>query len=171
MILVEEKPPGSRNLAIATIVLGTMITTLANTITSIALPTMAHDLGASPSASIWVVNAYQLAVTVSLLPLASLGDIYGYRIVYLFGLALFTAASFCCGLADSLPLLVGFRVAQAVGAAGVMSVNSALLRFIFPPERLGVGMSVMTLTVAVLFRSRSVGRGRDSVRRDLAKVF
>ena len=142
-------PATPRALAIATIVLGTAISTLANTITSIALPTMAADLGATPSASIWIVNAYQLAVTVSLLPLASLGDIHGYRKVYLGGLALFTAASLCCGLADSLPVLVAFRVLQAIGAAGIMSVNSALLRFIFPPERLGAGMSVMTLTVAV----------------------
>jgi DHA2 family multidrug resistance protein-like MFS transporter len=149
MIRIGEQSHAARGLAIATIVLGTAISTLANTITSIALPTMAVDLGASPSASIWIVNSYQLAVTVSLLPLASLGDIYGYRIVYLSGLAVFTVASFFCGLADSLPLLVFFRVAQAVGAAGLMSVNSALLRFIFPPERLGAGMSVMTLTVAV----------------------
>ncbi len=144
-----ETRTASRTLAIATIVLGTAISTLANTITSIALPTMAHDLGASPSASIWIVNAYQLAVTISLLPLASLGDIYGYRIVYLLGLATFTVGSFACGFADSLPLLIVFRVIQAAGAAGLMSVNSALVRFVYPPERLGAGMSVMTLTVAV----------------------
>ena len=146
---IDEFRPASRGLAITTIALGTSISTLANTITSIALPTMAHDLGASPSSSIWIVNAYQLVVTVGLLPLASLGDIYGYRIVYLSGLCLFTFASFCCGLADSLPLLVACRAAQALGAAGIMSVNSALVRLVFPPERLGAGMSVMTLTVAV----------------------
>ena len=146
---IDKLRPASRGLAITTIALGTSISTLANTITSIALPTMANDLGASPSSSIWIVNAYQLVVTVSLLPLASLGDIYGYRIVYLSGLSLFTLASFCCGLADTLPLLVAFRAAQALGAAGIMSVNSALVRLVFPPERLGAGMSVMTLTVAV----------------------
>ena len=158
MSRTDTRPPASadpasrgtsRGLAIATIVLGTMISTLANSITSIALPAMAAELGASPSASIWIVNAYQLAVTVSLLPLASLGDIHGYRVVYLWGLALFTAASLGCGLAGSLPVLILFRVLQAVGAAGLMSVNSALLRYIFPPERLGAGMSIMTLTVAV----------------------
>ena len=145
--MTDARP--SRALAIATIVLGTAISTLANTIVSIALPTMAADLGASPSASIWIANGYQLAVTVSLLPLSSLGDIYGYRRVYLSGLAVFTLASLLCAVADSLPMLVAFRVIQAVGAAGIMSVNSALVRFIFPPERLGAGMSVMTLTVAV----------------------
>jgi len=149
MKAIDERPPAHRSLAITTIALGTAISTLANTITSIALPTMAIDLNASPSTTIWIVNAYQLVVTVSLLPFASLGDIYGYRIVYLLGLSVFTAASLLCGLADTLPLLVAFRAAQALGAAGIMSVNSALVRLIFPPERLGAGMSVMTLTVAV----------------------
>ena len=53
-----ETRTASRTLAITTIVPGTAISTLANTITSIALPAMAHDLAASPSASIWIVNAY-----------------------------------------------------------------------------------------------------------------
>ena len=125
MSRTDTTPTAARGLAIATIVLGTMISTLANSIVSIALPTMAVELGASPASSIWIVNAYQLAVTVSLLPLASLGDIRGYRVVYLWGMAVFTAASLGCGLADQLPVLVVFRVAQAVGAAGLMSVNSA----------------------------------------------
>jgi MFS transporter, DHA2 family, multidrug resistance protein len=145
----EGLPRSARARAIATIVIATAISTLANTIANIALPTMAHELAATPSASIWVVNAYQLAVTVSLLPLASLGDIYGYRRVYLTGLVVFTLASVACGLAGSLPMLVAARVGQAIGAAGIMSVNTALIRFIFPPSQLGRGISVTTLTVAV----------------------
>lgn len=145
----EGLPRLARIRAIATIVIATAISTLANTIANIALPTMAHELQATPATSIWVVNAYQLAVTVSLLPLASLGDIYGYRRVYLSGLATFILASLACGLAGSLPLLVAARVCQAFGAAGIMSVNTALIRFIFPPHQLGRGISVTTLTVAV----------------------
>ena len=110
---------------------------------------MALELQASPATSIWVVNAYQLAVTVSLLPLSSLGDIRGYKFVYLWGLAIFTVASFACGMADTLPLLVAARVAQGVGAAGIMSVNTALIRFIFPRARLGRGIATMGLIVAV----------------------
>ena len=71
-------------------------------IANVALPTIARDLHASPASSIWVVNAYQLAVTISLLPLASLGDIYGYRRVYQYGLVVFTIASLGCALSDSL---------------------------------------------------------------------
>ena len=142
-------PPEARRRAIITIVIAVSISVLSTAIANIALPTMALELQATPAASIWVVNAYQLAVTVSLLPLSSLGDIKGYKIVYLWGLAIFTVASLACGMADTLPLLVASRVAQGIGAAGIMSVNTALIRFIFPRARLGRGIATMGLIVAV----------------------
>jgi DHA2 family multidrug resistance protein-like MFS transporter len=142
-------PPRARRRAIVTITIAVAISVLSTAIANIALPTMADELSATPAASIWVVNAYQLAVTVSLLPLASLGDIRGYRVVYLWGLGVFTAASVACGLADSLPLLIAARIGQGIGAAGIMSVNSALIRFIFPRAQLGRGIATMGLIVAV----------------------
>ncbi|MBV9785263.1 MAG: MFS transporter [Acidisphaera sp.] len=111
-------------------------------IANIALPTIARELAVSPAASIWVVNAYQLAVTISLLPLASLGDIVGYRRVYQVGLLVFTAASLGCALSDSLFTLTIARVLQGFGAAGVMSVNTALIRFIYPRRLLGTGVGI-----------------------------
>ncbi len=125
------------------------ISVLSTAIANIALPSMARELHATPADSIWVVNAYQLAVTVTLLPLAALGDIIGYRRVYLWGLVLFTAASLACGLAETLPLLVAGRVMQGFGAAGIMSVNSALVRFIVPRAQLGRGIATVALVVAV----------------------
>ena len=92
-------PPLARRRAIITMTIAVAISVLSTAIANIALPTMAQELQASPAAAIWVVNAYQLAVTVSLLPLASLGDIRGYRVVYLWGLVVFTLASIACGLA------------------------------------------------------------------------
>lgn len=142
-------PPPARRRAILTMAIAIAISVLSTAIANIALPTMAQELHTSPSASIWVVNAYQLAVTVSLLPLASLGDIYGYRHVYLWGLGIFTVASAACGLADSLPLLVAARVAQGIGAAGIMSVNTALVRFVFPRAELGRGVATTALVVAI----------------------
>jgi DHA2 family multidrug resistance protein-like MFS transporter len=95
-----------------------------------------------------VVNAYQLAVTVTLLPLSALGDIIGYRRVYLWGLGVFTVASLACGLAETLPLLVAGRVLQGFGAAGIMSVNTALVRYIVPRAQLGRGIAMVALVVA-----------------------
>ena len=79
---------------------------------------------ATPADSIWVVNAYQLALVACLLPFASLGEILGYRRVYQYGLALFTLASLFCALSWSLGSLTAARVLQGVGAAGIMSVNT-----------------------------------------------
>lgn len=151
MATVEEQdgvPVPQRYWAIATIGLAVAMAVIDGAIANIALPTIAVDLQATPSASIWVINAYQLAVTITLLPLASLGEIYGYRRVYQTGLAVFTVASLACALADSLPLLTAARVLQGLGAAGIMSVNSALTRYVYPRALLGRGMGFNALIAA-----------------------
>jgi MFS transporter, DHA2 family, multidrug resistance protein len=117
-------------------------------IANVALPTIAKDLNTSPAFSIWIITGYQLAITISLLPLASLGDIIGYRRVYLAGLALFTAASAICALSHTLLLLTIARVLQGFGAAGIVSVNSALVRFIYPRAQLGRGLGINVMVVA-----------------------
>lgn len=141
-------PPAERWRAMGTIAIAVTMAVLDGAIANIALPTIAHDMAASPASSIWVVNAYQLAVTVSLLPLSSLGDIVGHRRVYTIGLALFTLASGACALTHSLPALVAARIVQGFGGAGIMSVNTALIRFIFPRAHLGRGLGFNALIVA-----------------------
>ncbi|QPF94592.1 MFS transporter [Bradyrhizobium commune] len=141
-------PQPQRNQAILTIALGITMAVVDSAIANVALPTIAADLNASPAFSIWIVNGYQLAITISLLPLASLGEIVGYRRVYLVGLALFTLASAFCALAHTLPLLTFARIIQGFGAAGIMSVNSALVRFTYPRSLLGRGIGINALVVA-----------------------
>jgi DHA2 family multidrug resistance protein-like MFS transporter len=118
-------------------------------IANVALPTIARDLHASPASSIWVVNAYQAAVVVALLPLASLGEIYGYRRVYQAGVALFTVASLTCALAHDMPTLIIARVLQGLGGAGIMSMNSTLVRFTYPHAMLGRGLGTNSVIVAM----------------------
>jgi MFS transporter, DHA2 family, multidrug resistance protein len=142
-------PAPQRYWAIVTVVLAVFMSVLDSAIANIALPTIARDLDASPAGSIWVVNAYQLAITMLLLPLASLGEILGYRRVYLVGLAVFTVASLCCALANSLLALTLARVLQGVGAAGIMSVNGALVRFIYPHHLVGRGIGMVAIVVAI----------------------
>jgi DHA2 family multidrug resistance protein-like MFS transporter len=117
-------------------------------IANVALPTIARDLNASPAFSIWIVNGYQLAITISLLPLASFGEIIGYRRVYLAGLLLFTLASLFCALSHTLALLTAARIIQGFGAAGIMSVNAALVRYTYPRSQLGRGIGINALVVA-----------------------
>ena len=135
-------PFPQRTWAILTIVLGIVMAVLDGAIANVALPTIATDLDASPAFSIWIVNGYQLAVTISLLPLASLGEIIGYRRVYLAGLVLFTLASLFCALSHTLLLLTVARIVQGFGAAGILSVNSALVRYTYPHEQLGRGIGI-----------------------------
>ena len=142
-------PVPQRWWAVATVALAITLAVLDSAIANVALPTIAGDLHATPAASIWVVNAYQLAITVSLLPLASLGDIYGYQRVYRVGLAVFTVASLGCALSDSLLTLTIARVIQGFGAAGIMGVNTALIRFVYPARLLGRGIGANALVVAV----------------------
>jgi len=107
-------PVPQRYGAIATIALGIVMSVVDGAIANVALPTIAVDLHASPSFSIWIVNGYQLAITISLLPLASLGEIIGYRRVYLAGLLLFTLASVLCALSHSLAWLTVSRILQGL---------------------------------------------------------
>jgi DHA2 family multidrug resistance protein-like MFS transporter len=142
MNVVDGLPIPKRYWAILSIGLGLTLAVMDGAIANVALPTIGRDLNTSPAASIWVVNAYQLAVTISLLPLASIGEIYGYRRVYIWGLVVFTASSLGCAMSDSLVTLTLARIVQGFGAAGIMSVNGALIRVIYPRVWLGRGVGI-----------------------------
>ena len=142
-------PVPQRYGAILTIVIGITMAVLDGAIANVALPTIARDLHASAASSIWVVNAYQIAIVISLLTLSFLGDMFGYRRVYQCGLVLFTLTSLFCALSDSLLTLTLARVAQGFGGAALMSVNTALIRLIYPQRQLGRGMGINSFVVAV----------------------
>lgn len=147
--LIDGLPVPLRYGAILTIIIGIAMAVLDGAIANVALPTIARDLNASPAASIWIVNAYQIAIVVSLLTFSFLGDMYGYRRVYQCGLVLFTVTSLLCALSDSLLTLTLARVAQGFGGAALMSVNTALIRLIYPYRSLGRGMGINSFVVAV----------------------
>jgi DHA2 family multidrug resistance protein-like MFS transporter len=134
--------------SIVVILLGIAVSVLDSTIVNLALPGIARDLQTSAAATVWVVNAYQLGILTLLLPCAALGDLVGYRRVYLAGTALFTVASIGCLFATSLPMLAGFRGVQGIGAAGIMAVNPALMRLTYPARMLGRGIALNSAVVA-----------------------
>lgn len=131
------------------IALGITMAVLDAAVANVALPTIAGELRTTAASSIWVINAYQLAVVAILLPLASLGERIGYRRVYQVGLVVFTGGSLACALSHTLPQLVASRVAQGFGAAGIMSMNGALVRFTYPQSSLGRGVGLNALVVSV----------------------
>jgi len=117
-------PNPRRFLAFLAIATALTMSVLDSSVVNVALPVIARELAIDPATAIWAVNAYQIAVTISLLPLAALGDSLGYRRVYCAGLALFTVASLVCAFSPSFPVLIAARVLQGFGAAGIMSVTS-----------------------------------------------
>ncbi|MCP6657814.1 MFS transporter, partial [Klebsiella pneumoniae] len=87
----------------------------------VALPMLAHDLGAGPEAASWILLSYMLVITVLILVFGRLADLFGRRRLYLGGLVLLTLASVGCGLAQDTPTMLLFRCLQAIGAAAVIA--------------------------------------------------
>jgi DHA2 family multidrug resistance protein-like MFS transporter len=142
-------PVPRRYWSVVAIWLAMAMSVLDGAIANVALPTIARELHASAASSIWIVNAYQLAITVTLLPLAALGDKLGYRRVYMAGLAVFTLGSLGCALSHTLAELTAARILQGLGAGGIMSINSALVRFTYPKRLLGHGIGLNAVVISI----------------------
>src|SRR5258705_13483252 len=148
---IDGLPPELRRWAAAAIFTALAMASLDTAIANIALPAIAADLHVSPADVVWVVNIYQIALVATLLPLGALGEIVGHERIYLGGLLLFTLASLGCACAWSLPSLTAARALQGLGASGVMSVNAALVRFVYPTHMLGRGFGHNALVVGTAF--------------------
>ena len=136
-------------LAVVAVLAAIMMGVLDGTVMNVALPTLSKEFDVSASNIIWVVNAYQLVVTMMLLGFAAIGDVFGYKRVFLCGVSIFVTASALCAISRSFEMMVFARVLQGMGGACTMSINIALLRLIFPPHRLGRVMAANAVIVAV----------------------
>ena len=135
--------------AVISIFCGIFLSVVDGNICNVALPTIAQQLGVSSADSIWVVNAFQLVIMMTLLPFSTLGELYSYKKVYLGGVAVFTAASVLCTLSRSLPMLIASRAFQGLGASMMMSVNTSIAKLVFPKRHLGKGVSINATVVAL----------------------
>jgi len=145
--VTDGLPIPRRYWAIAAIVLALTMSVLDSSIANVALPSIARDFRVAPAASIWVINGYQIAILAAILPLSSLGEIVGYRRISQGGLLVFTLASIACALSTSLLTLTLARFIQGLGAAGIMSVNAALVRFTYPQRMLGRAIGINAFAV------------------------
>ena len=136
-------------MALLSLLMAVFLGSLDQSVANTALPAIGEALQSTPAESVWVVHAYQLAVVAVLLPLAALGDRWGPRKVFLLGIVLFNLAALASASATQLEWLAFFRAIQGVGAAGVMSVNLALIQHIYPPEKLGRGAGMNALIVGL----------------------
>jgi MFS transporter, DHA2 family, multidrug resistance protein len=150
-VAIDDPEAKRRRWAAAAIFTALAMASLDTAIANIALPAITADLHTSPAEVIWVVNVYQIVLVATLLPLAALGEIAGHHRIYLAGLFLFTLASLACTYAWSLPTLLAARVLQGLGAGGILSVNTALVRFVYPGRLEGRGFGHNALVVATAF--------------------
>ena len=134
---VDVTRPTNRWAALYVLCLGSLMIVLDATIVNVALPTIREDLGFSETSLAWVVNAYLLTYGGLLLLGGRLGDLFGHRRMFLYGITLFTVASLACGLATTQGFLVGARAVQGVGGAIASAVSLSLIMTLFtePTER------------------------------------
>ncbi len=126
---------------------------LDNTVVNVALPSIQRDLKASLSSLEWTVNAYTLTFAVLLVTGGRLGDIFGRRRMFLFGVAVFGISSALIGFSSSDTMLVAFRAVQGIGGAFMMPGTLAIITQAFPPEQRGTaigtwaGVSALALAI------------------------
>jgi DHA2 family multidrug resistance protein-like MFS transporter len=142
-------PMPQRIWAVVAISIGIVMAMLDGAIANVALPSIALDLHTSASATVWVVNGYQLTIAVLVLAISAAADILGLRRIFWSGLLIFTVASALCGLAHTLPLLVGARILQGAGSACIFAAYPALISNIYPRRILGRGVGISASIVAL----------------------
>jgi EmrB/QacA subfamily drug resistance transporter len=122
-------------MALVVLCVGMLMIILDSTIVNVALPSIQEDLGFSQSSLAWVVNAYLIAFGGLLLLAGRVGDLIGRKSVFMVGLAVFTAASLACGLAQSQEVLIAARFIQGVGGALTSGVILGIIVTMFPDPR------------------------------------
>ncbi|HEV7943667.1 MAG TPA: MFS transporter [Solirubrobacteraceae bacterium] len=118
-------------------------------IVTVALPRIGQSLHASAATVQWVALSYMLVLLAALLAAGALADLFGRKLLYTYGFAVFTLGSLLCGLSSTLPLLIGARVLQGLGAAMLQANSVALIREAMPAGRLNHGIGIQGAAQAI----------------------
>ena len=116
---------------------------------NLALPTITRDLGISPATATWLPNAYLLAVVTTLLPASSLGEIFGFRRIFLGGMLVFSLGGIAAALAPDFWVLLACRVVQGVASSAVQGLTAGLVRYTYPQAQLGRAIGINATSVAI----------------------
>src|ERR671939_1502536 len=134
---------------LAAVSFGLFMIMLDNTVVNVALPAMQRSLGVSASELEWVVVGYALTFATFMLTGGKLADLFGRRLLFVVGLAIFTGASLACGLAGSAGFLIGARVVQGVGSAIMNPATLGIITATFPPRQRGTAIGIWAGTSAM----------------------
>ena len=128
---------------------GILMSVVDGSVVSIALPTITRYFQVDVARSQWVITGYLVSMTSLLLVFGRISELTGKMRLFISGMALFTASSLACGLSSSLDQLIIFRISQAIGAAMMFSISSAIIFQTFPKEEKGRAMGYVGSTAAV----------------------
>jgi DHA2 family multidrug resistance protein len=144
-------PMGGAALAITAIALalGTFMQVLDTTIANVSMATIAGNLGVSSDQGTWVVTAFAVANGASVPLTGWLMGRYGVVRTFVGSVALFTIASFLCGVSWDLPSLIVFRILQGAVSGPMIPGSQSLLILIFPPQRRGTALAIWSMTTLV----------------------
>lgn len=145
----EGLPGARRRMAMIAVMTAAAMAVFDGTIVNTALPQISLALHAPMSTTIWVANAYLLAMAMTLAAFASASRRIGYRRQFSGGMALFTMASLGCALSPSMPMLIAMRVLQGMGGAAMLSIAPAIHRTVFPNRLLGRILGLNAVMIAV----------------------
>ena len=145
-----------RWVAAGVVCVGIFLGVLDNSITNVALPTLADEFGSREEDVIWVALAFIVVSTGLSLTMGRLGDLYGRKLLYTVGFAIFTIATMLSAFSGSLGELISARVLQAVGSAMTMANGAAIITASFPPSKRGTGLGIMVSTVGAGFAAGPV---------------
>lgn len=134
----------------AVMYLGIVVAVLDGSMTSVALPTIAHDLSVSAGRVVWVTVAYSLTIVMLLLPMTAVLERVGYQRLFRVGMVLCIAAGLACAFAPSFSTLIVARVALGIGTSMLMCQVGGLLRNIYPMHLLGLGISMNAVVVGAI---------------------
>ncbi|AFZ22403.1 drug resistance transporter, EmrB/QacA subfamily [Cylindrospermum stagnale PCC 7417] len=145
----EETSATQKWWALLGVGLGLLMFTLDGSIVNLALPTLVNTLHTTFATIQWVVVSYLLVVTALVLGAARLGDMFGKKLLYLWGLILFTIASLLCGLAPSVEWLIAFRTLQGLGGLFIAALTVAIATEVFPPSERGKTLGIISAIVSL----------------------
>jgi EmrB/QacA subfamily drug resistance transporter len=135
--------------ALIVLLAGMFMALLDTTIVNVALPTIQSTLNAGEATLSWIISGYALAFGLVLIPAGRLGDRVGHKWVFFTGLALFTAASLACGLAQNDVQLVIARVVQGMAGGLFVPAVTAVIQLLFPPQARGKAFAIMGAVIGV----------------------
>ena len=139
---------GFRSLLTVIVMTGSFMAVLDTTVVDVVVPKMMGPLATDLYGVQWVITAYMTAAAVALLLTHSLGSVLGLKRLFLIGLGVFTLASALCGMAGTLPEMIGARVIQGIGEAFIMASAQTILFLIYPPEKRGLAMGIYAMGVS-----------------------